>query len=272
MRYPAVAGTYYPSNKTELKQLVEKLLADAREELKSQGKEFRNTEAIIVPHGRLSDSGAVAAAAYAALDVGPYVTFVILGTNHFGRGGAVSVSRDDWSTPLGVVKNDHEFADLLKKESEFIDFDEEAHMLEPAVEVQLPFIQTLVEDPKVVEVTVASQSKEVAKDLANAIMKAQKKSGKTIVLIGSSDFAVNEPKDSAEKKDKLAMECIEELRTDRFMDMVESEDMGVCGPAVISVLMAYAKNNQLKASLIKRDVFEIDTNVTSYLSIAFHSV
>jgi hypothetical protein len=272
MRYPAVAGTYYSSDKNELKKQVETLLADTREELKTQGNLFRNTQAIIVPHGRLSDSGSVAAAAYAALDVGPYATFVILGTDHFGRGGAVSLSRDDWITPLGTVKNDREFAELLRKESQLADFDEEAHALEPAIEVQLPFIQTIVNNPKVVEISIANQTDEVAKDLANAIMRAQKASGRTVVLIGSSDFSANDPKAEAERKDKLAVKHIEEGNPEGFIDLVDSKDLGICGPAIIAATMIYARNNQLKASVVKRGTFDIDSNVTSYIAIAFHSV
>ncbi len=273
MRYPAVAGTYYPSDKNELKQQIEKLLADAKEELKNSGRVYRNVSALIVPHSRLSDSGSVAAAAYATLEVGPYTTFVIIGTDHFGRGGAASLSREDWITPLGVVKNDREFADLIKKESELIDFNEEAHNLEPAVEVQLPFIQTLVKDPKVVQISVANHTNEVAKDLANAIMKAQKASGRTIVLIGSSDFSANEPITEAERKDKLVIKQIEENegKAEEFIDLVESKDMGICGPAIITTLMIYAKSNALKASLIKRGIFQIDSNVTSYAAIVFYS-
>ena len=67
MRYPAVAGTYYPSDKNELKQQIEKLLADARR-AKNSGRVYRNVSALIVPHSRLSDSGSVAAAAYATLE------------------------------------------------------------------------------------------------------------------------------------------------------------------------------------------------------------
>ena len=104
MRYPAVAGQFYPRKPEDLKRQLDELFKGiAPEELKALG--------CVVPHAGYVYSGSVAAEVYARLP--KRETYVILGPNHHGLGAPVALSRDSWKTPLGVVETDLEMADDL---------------------------------------------------------------------------------------------------------------------------------------------------------------
>jgi AmmeMemoRadiSam system protein B len=128
MRLPAVAGQFYPGNAAELKHQLEDMMPRA-EEMPISG--------CVVPHAGYIYSGAVAGEVYSRLP--KRETYVILGPNHHGLGTPVALSRDSWSTPLGVVQPDLELARAL--EGTIIDQDEIAHKQEHSIEVQIPFLQ-----------------------------------------------------------------------------------------------------------------------------------
>jgi len=270
MRYPAVAGTYYPSDKTELKAEIDKLLTAADAE--SAADPLKGIGAIVVPHGQLIECGDVMAAAYARLrGVQEFTTFVVVGTDHFGKGRPIAISREDWRTPFGIVKNDRELADAIGREAVFADFDEKAHNFEPACEVQLPFIQAAVGGVRCVEISVASHTFDIAKDLANAIDKAAISAGRDIILVCSTDFSNDVAPDRSEKEDSDIFDYVEKMNAKGMMDEIESIGSSICGPAVLGTAMIYAEMAGISPRLLKRKPLPTGKkdSVKSFVSIAF---
>lgn len=270
MRYPAVSGTYYPSDKTELKAEIDGLLSTAESE--SSKDPIKEIGVILVPHGQLNECGDVMAAAYSRLrGTQDFTSFIIIGTDHFGKGRPIAISREDWRTPLGIVKNDRELADAIGRESVFADFDEKAHNFEPACEVQLPFIQTAVGGVSCVEISVASHTYDIAKDLANAIDRAAISTGRQIMLICSTDFSSDMTQDRTESEDSEILDYIQKMNAKETMEDIEGIGSSVCGPAVLGAAMLYAEKVGLSPRLLKRKVLPTgkkDT-VKSFVSIAF---
>jgi AmmeMemoRadiSam system protein B len=270
MRYSAVSGTYYPSDKVELKAELDRLLAEA--EADETVKSVKGIGAAVTPHGQLSECGDVMAAAYAPMKgVQLFTTFVILGTDHFGKGRSVAISREDWRIPFGVVRNDRELGDAIKKESVFAEFDEKAHNFEPACEVQLPFIHNTVGDVSCVEITVASHTYDVAVDLANAIGKAADATGRDIILIGSTDFSEGETPERADNEDNEVLGLVKEMDAKEAMEDIEGIGSSICGPAVLGATMLYADNIGLHPTVLKRRKLATGKkeSVKSFVSIAF---
>jgi AmmeMemoRadiSam system protein B len=270
MRYSAVSGTYYPSDKTELKVELDRLLTEA--EADETVKSIKGIGAAVVPHGQLSDCGDVMAAAYAPMKgMQLFTTFVILGTDHFGKSKPVAISREDWRTPFGVVRNDREFGDAIKRESTFAEFDEKAHNFEPACEVQLPFIQNTIGEVSCVEISISSHTYDVAEDMANAIHKAVESSGRDIVLIGSTDFSEGETQESADKEDDEVLGLVKKLDSKEVMETIEGISSSICGPAVLVATMLYAEKMGLHPTVLKRRKLETGRKmgVKSFVSIAF---
>ena len=171
-RRPAVSGTFYAGTPGELKQQMEwcyrhELGPGVVPLVNDNGP--REIVALVVPHAGYVYSGPVAAHAYKQLaDDGLFDTAVILGPNHTGYGSPVSLSADeDWETPLGKVTVDRELAhDLL---AGVIEADETAHMYEHSIEVQLPWLQYLYGEVKIVPIAMMSQDLETAREVGKAI-------------------------------------------------------------------------------------------------------
>ena len=117
MRLPVVSGMFYPDSFEELTKTLKDCFLHGKGPATLPSKRKDKIAAVIAPHAGYQYSGQCAAWAYKELAEAEYPDlFVILCPDHSGLGGKVSVSMEDWRTPLGVVRNDTRFArELLKR-------------------------------------------------------------------------------------------------------------------------------------------------------------
>ncbi|WP_099209866.1 MEMO1 family protein [Thermococcus henrietii] len=187
-RYPAVAGSFYPSDEA-LIEMLEEFFRNLGEE----GSERRIT-AGVAPHAGYVFSGYTASRTYKAIfEDGLPETFVILGPNHTGLGSPIAVYPEgEWLTPLGSIEVDAKMAKAIAKLSGIADLDELAHQYEHSIEVQLPFIQYLAElagkKVRIVPITLGIQDEDVSRALGKAIFEASEELGRDVVVIASTDF------------------------------------------------------------------------------------
>ncbi len=227
MRRPAFAGKFYPSNFRALKKDIKSYFS---------GIEISPDQAItgaVVPHAGYMYSGRTAAHVYAALPKAD--TFVIIGPNHTGYGSAVSVSSDTWSTPLGDVKIDTDIVESLPRR--IIDVDESAHEQEHSIEVQIPFLQTMFSDFKIVPICMGLQDEEMTREVSLELMDALQETSKKVVVIASSDFTHYEPAQYAYDTDHYVIEPLLELNVSEFYSRIRQRDASVCGYGPIAVMM-----------------------------------
>ena len=227
MRIPVVAGQFYPSNPRTLKKDIKSYFS---------GITITPDPAItgaVVPHAGYVYSGRTAAHVYAALPNAD--TFVIIGPNHTGYGSVVSVSSDTWSTPLGTVDSDLDFIESLPRR--IIDIDESAHRYEHSIEVQIPFLQTLFKDFKIVPICMGLQDEETARDVSDELMDAISEADKKVVVIASSDFTHYKPAAVAYDIDHYVLDPLLELNVTEFYSRIRERDASVCGHGPIAVMM-----------------------------------
>lgn len=232
----------------------------------------------VVPHAGYIYSGPVAAHVYFDMALeGTPSSIVIIGTNHTGYGKPISVYPEGvWETPLGRLEVDNELGGLLVENSEIADFDTYAHIEEHSVEVQLPFIQYLYGDRvKILPVVMGIHTPEVARDIAQSILKSTSKLNRDIVILASSDFNHYESHETTMRKDNMAIEKILTLDTEEFYRVISDENISICGPGGIMVLMEIAKKLGAKAKLLKHatsgDISRDKSTVVGYASIKFHT-
>ncbi len=168
---------------------------------------------LVCPHAGYVYSGQAAACAYEVMAAdGPPDIAVLLGPNHYGVGASVAVSTErEWLTPLGRLNTDRETIDAILQMSAYAKEDNQAHLREHCIEVQLPFIQYIAGDGiRLVPITIAHTPERDAgalvNDLGQAIAKALQ--GKNAVIIASTDFTHYESRGSAQAKDALALDRI----------------------------------------------------------------
>lgn len=143
VRPAAVAGSFYPDEPRALKAAVAMHLARART---AQAEPGHGPKLLVVPHAGYVYSGDVAASAYALLAAlrGRIRRVVLLGPTHrVAVRGLAAPQADAFETPLGRVSIDRaalaQIADLQQ-----VGLSDRAHALEHSLEVQLPFLQTVL--------------------------------------------------------------------------------------------------------------------------------
>jgi len=220
-------------------------------------------------------SGPVAAHSYyqLAMDGKPDV-IVIFSPNHTGRGSALALMNEGaWRTPLGDVEIDVEVADKILRESCIIDVDEEAHAYEHSIELQLPFLQYLYGSAfKFVPICFLMQDLESSRVVGQATAKAL--SGKNALVIASTDMTHYEPQESAEKKDKMAIDAAIKMDEEQYYSTVESHAISICGygptiAAITASKLLGAKKAQLLCYKTSGDVTGDYSSVVGYASISF---
>lgn len=244
-RKPAVAGQFYDGTETGLLSLIEQcFVGDLGPGSLPQTRQQRlgRVLGLVCPHAGYIYSGSAAAWAYSALAAdGIPDTAVLLGPNHYGLGSAAAITPDDsWSTPLGTLNVDVEAAESILNNSTYAKFDSSAHAREHSIEVQLPFLQYIGgRNTKIVPISIAhlnmADALLLAEDLGSAI--AESLSGKSAVIIASTDMTHYESKSSAAAKDSLAIEKIAELDAPGLIELVYSRGITMCGVIGTAVML-----------------------------------
>jgi len=243
IRRPVVAGQFYPQTETSLRKILSGLIEPVSEK--------QNAIGIIMPHAGYVYSGHVAGLTISKVDIKK--TVIILGTNHTGAGERFSImTNGSWATPLGDVKIDTEIAESILKESPLLKEDTLAHMYEHSIEVELPFLQYLENDVKIVPIVIAQAKLSEYQKLGEDIAGGFKKVGRSGLFMASTDMTHYESKESAEQKDRFAIDAILALNEEKLFQAVKENDISMCGLAPTCVLLSLCKNmGATKAGLVK---------------------
>ncbi|KPK41535.1 MAG: hypothetical protein AMJ78_05215 [Omnitrophica WOR_2 bacterium SM23_29] len=242
IRNPAVAGQFYSGTKAALIKEVERYLLKGADKIKAIG--------VISPHAGYIYSGPVAGATLSSVEFEN--TCVIMGPNHSGEGKPFSIMTEgSWRLPTGNCEIDFELAKSILKNSEYLEEDEGAHLYEHSVEVQIPFIQVLKGEFKIVPIVLSHAAVEVYKSIGKGMAKSLKEKH-TATIIASSDMTHYETQDIANDKDKKAIDAILDLDEDSLMAAVDKYDISMCGYAPVCVMLAASKElGAKKAKLVK---------------------
>jgi len=241
VRPPAVSGRFYPSDPVELRATVATLLADARKAVRPSG---RPAVAVVVPHAGYIYSGPTAAAVFARVTIPGLV--IIVAPNHTGMSDAksgVSLWEEGaFHTPLGDVPVDAGAAQALREISKgFVEVDHDAHRAEHAVEVELPFLQMLRSDVRIVPLVLAWDAWEPARQLGDVLASLVRATGEPVLLLASSDLNHYEPARVSEEKDARALEAVTALDGAELLARCKRERISMCGRGPAAVVIAAAR-------------------------------
>jgi hypothetical protein len=236
-----VSGRFYPGTRAELAEAVARLLADARAEAGSSPP--APLRAVIAPHAGYVYSGPTAAAVFARVALPALV--VILAPNHTGvcrapDGGSLWEA-GAFRTPLGDVAVDEPFAAALLDASPLVSVDHDAHRGEHAVEVELPFLQILRADVRIVPLVLAWDAWEACRALGEALAGLVRRWVEPVLLLASSDLNHYEPAAVSERKDARALEAVATLDGAELLARCRRERISMCGRAPAAAVLAAAR-------------------------------
>ena len=231
MRRPAVAGQFYPLNPEYLEEELKRCF---------KGLEIRERDVLgaVCPHAGYVYSGKVAASVYATLPKADI--YVLIGPNHTGYGSPVSLSKDTWETPLGIVEVDLRLADGFL--GSIVDVDELGHRYEHSIEVQIPFLQYLFgRSLRILPICMGMQDEETAVEVGNLAADLVSKSGEKVIFIASSDFTHYQPAEIAKKIDSEVIEAILNQDVSEMYDLLYKRNASVCGYGPIATMLTASK-------------------------------
>ena len=246
VRAPAVAGRFYPADPTELRAVVATLLADARRDVGPTVRPSdRPTVGVIAPHAGYVYSGPTAAAVFTRISIPGLV--IVLAPNHTGvwdaESGVSLWEAGAFRTPLGEVPIDADAAGAMREISQgLVEVDHDAHRGEHAIEVELPFLQLLRSDVRIVPLVIAWDSWPSAQLLGEVLARMIRAAAEPILLVASSDLNHYEPAAASEKKDAMALEAIRALDGEELLARCKRERISMCGRGPVAVLLRAARD------------------------------
>jgi len=256
IRSAAVAGLFYPGEANVLMHDVRAMLAAAHpSEL--------NPKVLIVPHAGYIYSGAIAASAYAVLKNTAHDIrrVILLGPTHrVAVRGLALPDADAFATPLGDVQVDLAAAQAIKHLPQ-VTFSAQAHAQEHSLEVQLPFLQSVLPDFKLLPLAVGMASAEEVAEVLEILW-----GGDETLIVISSDLSHYLPYSIAQRVDNETVQSILKLHQPIAHDRA-------CGGTPISGLIVAAKKHHLTPHLLdlrnSGDTAGSRDQVVGYAAIAF---
>ena len=215
VRSPAVAGSFYPDSPKILSAQVGKFIDDAA--LKETDDELIG---LIAPHAGYVYSGHVAGCAYKQLIGHSFDTVVLLGLSHrHPIDGAAIYARGAFRTPLGDISIDEDLAsEIMRLNSDVIDLPP-AHANEHSLEVQLPFLQHVLPNFRIVPILLQDDSPENVIPLSQVLAEAM--SDRSPLLIGSTDLCHYPTYEAARRSDLVVIEAIEGFDPDYLREQMD---------------------------------------------------
>lgn len=231
MRQPAVAGQFYSADRPHLMSEISSLIVERKKKTKAIG--------LLSPHAGYVYSGAVAGAVFGAVQIPE--TVVIMGPNHHGLGGPASLyPAGEWLTPLGSAPVEPGLSGLILENSRMISPDRSAHRFEHSIEVQIPFLQFLRPDVKIVPICLSFVDYDTCRALGAALAKSIKEFEKDVLIVASTDMTHYEPDAVARKKDGMALKEVLELNPEGLYSVVRNTGISMCGIIPSTVMLVAA--------------------------------
>jgi MEMO1 family protein len=256
VRPPAVAGMFYPADPRQLAHDVQEFLHEAQPRA-------LNPKVLICPHAGYIYSGAIAASAYAVLhDIAPRIRRVVLlgPTHRVAIHGLALPDAEAFDTPLGRIPLDTKAMRTIADFPQVLVSDE-AHRQEHSLEVQLPFLQSVLKDFTLLPLAVGMAT---AEEVAEVLEKVW--GGEETLIVISSDLSHYLPYAAAQSVDNTTVGNI----LDQCQPVAHDQ---ACGATPINGLLLAARRHRLTPHLLdlrnSGDTAGSKDKVVGYASIAF---
>lgn len=236
VRAPAVAGTFYPRDRAELSAMVQGLLSQAQAAAPSSA---ASPKAVIAPHAGYVYSGPIAATAYAALAAraAQVSRVVLLGPAHRVRlQGLALPNARAMRTPLGDIALDPDAVTMLLAMPQVV-ASEVAHAREHALEVQLPFLQSIFGRFTLVPLVVGEASPELVAQVLEKLW-----GGPETAVVVSSDLSHYLPYETGRRVDEATAKTIASL--------APVTPAQACGARPLNGLLSFARGRGLAVELL----------------------
>jgi MEMO1 family protein len=256
-RPPAVAGSFYPDDPSDLRAMITDFLSKAPA-VTVPGRPL----AVIAPHAGYIYSGPTAAAGFKAITGNSYDTVIVIGpSHHYSFDGSAVYADGPYRTPLGDVPLDTELIDSITKKGERITKNGLPHLPEHSVEVEVPFLQVVLGDFKIVPIVMGDQTLASCEDLAHAI--AASVGGKKVLIVASSDLSHYYSRTKARELDGVLRKFLEKNDPNGLYEALVTRKTEACGGGpIVTALLAAKELGSTGVVVAKYDDSGTETGTT----------
>jgi len=230
IRPPFVAGQFYPGNARAVEAELDRWMPPIVGKHAAIG--------LVCPHAGWMYSGRTAGIGYASVRVPDRV--ILIGPNHRGFGSPYAMyDTGTWRIPGGDVPIAEPLAAKLLDRCRLLTSDPHAHRNEHCLEVQVPMLRRANPNVQIVPVLIGAhrQLREIGESIAGVV----KDSAQPVLLVASSDLNHYEDQNTANRKDKLALDALVSLDEEMLMNRVAEHDISMCGVAAAYIVLVAAK-------------------------------
>ena len=270
-REPAVSGMFYPDNPTKLQNDIESYL---RNTIVSDLEE--DVVGMISPHAGYMYSGQVAAYGYRTIEKKQYDTVILIGPSHRTYFNGVALwDRGTFETPLGAVNIDEEIAREIININGIVKPNTDTHRGEHSLEVQLPFLQSVLDGFKIIPLIMGIQTSSACQELVQSISHVFQASKKKFLIVGSTDLSHYYPYADAKKLDGVIIGHLGAFNIPGMIEDIETGKTEACGAGpVIATMMLSEKLGADHCRVLKYansgDVSGDKSGVVGYVSAVFY--
>lgn len=239
IKEPSVAGSFYTDNAQELETQIKSFANE------NKNKYEYKTRAVIVPHAGLIYSGRLAYEGISQIDANVRNIFIFAPAHRVGFEGIALSSFDKWKTPLGEIDINQDICKEIEKKYN-ANFNDTAIAPEHSIEIEVPIIQSLFHDAKIVPILIGRTDFKIIFDIINEYYQNTENA-----FIISSDLSHFFSDENAKKLDN------------KTAQMIETGDLNgfsfeqACGALGIAGLVTFANKNSY--SLIRIDMTNSST-------------
>ena len=251
MKKASFAGSFYEADPVRLSNDIKSYLAQAKKVVS------KKPRAIIVPHAGYMYSGSVAAFGYKQLEGYMYNKIVIIGPSHRSVfNGMATIYAKAFETPLGNVpvfnnEGKHQGIEVIP----------EAFSMEHNIEVQLPFLQSVLNGFKIFPILTGYIDKN-----SEEFIKIDNLLDDITLLVVSSDLSHYLPYEQCKSIDSKTLNLIETKSPQITQEQA-------CGAAGLNILLKIAKKRNWMAKFLKYtnsgDITGDKFSVVGYTSFVF---
>ena len=235
IRHPVWAGQFYPGAPDMLQQEISSYfkLAPA---VDLNGR----IVGIMAPHAGYTFSGRTAAAAYKQIAHAHYRTVVVLAPSHSAFIEGVSAYQGDYyETPLGRIPVAKDDLNALVDAAENVHFGDAGHepdgdRAEHSLEVQLPFLQTALQDFRLAPLVFHDYSWENCRRLGEAL--TQVFDADETLIVASTDLYHGHSYEQCLQSDQITLAAVEHESAIDFCYGANSEKYMACGAGPVTAL------------------------------------
>jgi AmmeMemoRadiSam system protein B len=241
VRSPSVSGSFYSSDPKKLTGDIRKKLASANPPpaLLAGKRPF----AYLVPHAGHMYSGRTAAFAFNVLKAHPVSTVILLGpSHHVFVSGSCTVADGSFETPLGSVPIHKDIASFLLKKNR-LSLNQEAHLAEHSLEVQLPFLQNVLPDGfRIVPILTGENSLSHIERLSGLLLEVfDGFPDESFAVVASTDLSRFHTAEAAERMDRRFLDLLAGFRLTELIQGLNENRIEACGTGSILTALFLAR-------------------------------